>query len=257
MARTNAKQGDGKCLYWALSAVNGLGGQAAADEVGNALTEGDMARPPESGWARRVMQDARVRTWEQYLDKVRKGEIWGGACEVGRWAQSKGCRIPMYLEWGPKGVYRKMAEVGDGKRTAASLLWSRRGGRHYELLWPPEEEAVAEAEEGDGNESADREEVELEVEVEEEDQGSGVEQGGQAEEQVWQDVHQIQIQERGAGWRYQAQEGPMRERREVGESTARDRKLRAGWEGVLGVQVQALEYEEVPEGTGKGESKRR
>ena len=112
---------------------------------------------------------------------------------------------------------------------------------------------MAEAEEGDGNESAGKEEVELEVEVEGEGQGAGGGQGGQAEEQVWQDVHQIQIQERGAGWRYQGQEGRMRERREVGEGTARDRKLRAEWEGVLGVQVQALEYEEVPEGMGKGE----
>ena len=84
---------------------------------------------------------------------------------------------------------------------------------------------MAEAEEGDGNESAGQEVVELEVEVEEEGQGSGGGQGGQAEEQVWQDVHQIQIQERDAGWRYQGQEGPWRERREVGEGTARDRKL--------------------------------
>ena len=58
---------------------------------------------------------------------------------------------------------------------------------------------MAEAQEGDGNESAGVEEVELEVEVVEEGQGSGVGQEGQAEEQVWQDVHQIQIQERGAG----------------------------------------------------------
>ena len=90
--------GEGKCLYWELSAVNGAGGQAAADEVPKALTEEDMARPQESGWALRVMRDARVWTWEQYLDKVRKGEIWGAACEVGRWAQSKVCRIAMYQE---------------------------------------------------------------------------------------------------------------------------------------------------------------
>ena len=83
--------------------ADGAGGQAAAKEVRRALTEGDMARPPESGWARRVMRDAGARTWDQYLDKVRKGEIWGGACEVGRWAQSKGCRIAMYQEWGPRG----------------------------------------------------------------------------------------------------------------------------------------------------------
>ena len=116
---------------------------------------------------------------------------------------------------------------------------------------------MAEGEEGDGSESADVEEVGLEVEVEVEGQGSGGRQGGQAEVQVWQDVHQIQIQERGAGWRYQGQEGPMRERTELGEGTSRDRKVRAGWEGVLGVQVQTMEYEEVLEGTGKGEWKRR
>ena len=42
-----------------------------------------------------------------------------------------------------------------------------------------------------------------------------------------------------------------------GGGTARDRKLRAGWEGVLGVQLQEMEYMEVPEGTGKGEWYRR
>ena len=108
-----------------------------------------------------------------------------------------------------------MKESGQQRR----LLWSRRRGGHYELLWPPEEEeaeAVAEAEEGDRNESAGDGEVELELEVEEEGQGSGGGQGGQAEGQVWRDVHQIQIQERSAGWRYQGQEGPMWERREVG-----------------------------------------
>ena len=101
------------------------------------------------------MRDAGARTWDQYLDKVRRGEIWGGACEVGRWAQSKGCRVAMYQEWGPRGVYRNMAEVGEGKRTAAALLWSRQGGGHYELLLPPggeDAEAVAEADEEDGTE---------------------------------------------------------------------------------------------------------
>ena len=39
----------------------------------------------------------------------------------------------------------------------------------------------------------------------------------------------------------------------MGGGTARDRKLRAGWEDVLGVQVQEMESLEVPEGTGKGE----
>ena len=42
-----------------------------------------------------------------------------------------------------------------------------------------------------------------------------------------------------------------------GGGTAQDRKLRAGWEGVLGVQVQEMEYMEVPEGTGKGKWHRR
>ena len=61
-ARRQVIPGDGKCLYWALSAVDGAGGQAAAVEVRRALTEGDMARPPESGWAWRVMRDAGART---------------------------------------------------------------------------------------------------------------------------------------------------------------------------------------------------
>ena len=120
-----------------------------------------------------------------------------------------------------------------------------------------EAEAVVEAEEGGGAESTGEEEEALEVELAEEGQETGGGQGGQTEEQVWQDVHQIQIQGRSAGWWYQGQEGPWRERREVGGGTARDRELRAGWEGVLGVQVQEMEYVEVPEGTGKGEWRRR
>ena len=52
-------------------------------------------------------------------------------------------------------------------------------------------------------------------------------------------------------------EGTGRERREVGGGTARDRKLRAGWEGVLRVQVQEMGYVEVPAGTGKGEWQKR
>ena len=76
-------------------------------------------------------------------------------------------------------------------------------------------------------------------------------------DRVWQDVHQVQIQEGGGGWRYQGQEGPIRERREVGEGTVRDTKLRARLEGVLGVQVPAMEYVEIPEGTGKAEGNRK
>ena len=166
VARRQVIPGDGKYLYWALSAPDGKGGQAAAEEVRKALTEGDIAQPPESGWARRVMRDAGVRTWEQYLDKVRRGEIWGGACEVGRWAQQRGCKKALYREWGPKGVYRKMAEVGEGRRTAAALLWSKRGGGSYELLWTPEEQEVAAAGERDGSESRDVDEVGLEVDFE-------------------------------------------------------------------------------------------
>ena len=259
-ARRQVIPGDGKCLYWALSAVDGAGGRAAAEEVRKALTEGETARPPESGWARRVMRDAGARTWDQYPDKVRRGEIWGGACEVGRWAQSKGCRVAMYQEWGPQGVYRKMADVGEGKRTAAALLWSRQGGGHYELLWPPGEEdaeAVAGADAEEGTESKGDAEVTMEEELAEE----GPEKGGggreRTEEHIWRDVHQIPIQEGGERWRYQGQEGPGRERRGVGGRTARDRKLRAGREGVLGLPVQETEYMEVPEGTGKGEWHRR
>ena len=154
---------------------------------------------PESGLPWLVMRDAGVRTWEQYLEKVRTGEGWGGAWAVGRWAPERGCKIPLYREWGPKGVYPKMAEVGEGGRAAASLLWSRPGGGHYELLWPPEEEEVEEAGEGDGREKADMEEGEMEVESvtgggEDEDQGSRGRQGGQNEERVRHDVQQSQIQ---------------------------------------------------------------
>ena len=152
-ARRHVIPGEGKCLYCGLSAVDGKGWQAVAHEVRNTLTEGDMARPPESGWAWWVMREAGVRTWMQYLDKVRKGEIWGGACEFGRWAQRRGCKNALYREWGPKGVYQKMTELPEGRRTAAALLWSRKGGEHYELLWLPEEEEVAEAGEGDGSET--------------------------------------------------------------------------------------------------------
>ena len=63
-ARQQIIPGDGKCLYWALSAVDRERGQAAAEEVRKALTERDFARPPESGWARWVMRDAEARTWE-------------------------------------------------------------------------------------------------------------------------------------------------------------------------------------------------
>ena len=153
-----------------------------------------------------------------------------------------------------------MAEVNEGKGTAAALLWSRVGGGHYELLWPPEEEeaeAVAEAEEGGGAESKGEEEKALEVKLAEEGQERGAEQGGQTEEQMWQDVHQIPIQGRSERWWYQGKEVPGRERREVGGGTERDRNLRAGWEGMLGVQVQKMKYVEVPEGTGKGDWQRR
>ena len=61
-ARRQVIPGNGKCLYWALSAVDGTGGQAAADEVRKGRTEGDMARPQELGWAQLVMRDAGVRT---------------------------------------------------------------------------------------------------------------------------------------------------------------------------------------------------
>ena len=219
-ARRQVIPGDGKCLYWALSAVDGAGGQAAAEKVRRALTEGDMARPPESGWARRVMRDAAARTWDQYLDKGRRGEIWGGACEVGRWAQSKGCRVAMYQEWGPWEVYRKMEGVCEGKRTAAALLWSRRGGGHYELLWPPgeeEAEAVAEADDEDGTESKGDAEVTMEEEFAEEGPEKGGGERERTEEQMWHDVHHILIQEGGERWwRCQGQEGPGRERRGVG-----------------------------------------
>ena len=256
--RRQAIPGDGKCLYWAISAVEGRGGHWAADEVRRVLTEGDMARPPQSGWARRVMRDAGVRTWEQYLDKVRTGEIWEGAWEVGRWAHQGGCKVALYREWGPKGVYRKMAEAGEGGRGAAALLWSRRRGGHQDLLWQQEEGDAEEAWQRDESEKISVEEMEMEVEMvtgggAAQDQGTRGRQGGQNDERVWQDVQQVQIQTGGAGWRYQGQKCAVREQREVGEGSARDRKQRARWEGVLGVRVQKMEYEELPKGTGKGE----
>ena len=97
----------------------------------------------------------------------------------------------------------------------------------------------------------------MQVELAEAGPEKGEEQRVRMEEQVWQDVHEIEIQGRGERWWYQGQERPGRERREVGGGTARDRKLRAGWEGVLRVQVQEMEYVEVPEGMGKGEWQRR
>ena len=260
-ARRQVIPGDGKCLYWALRVVDGAGGQAAAEEVRKALTEGEMARPPESGWARRVMRNAGARTWDQYLDKVRRGEIWGGACEVGRWVQSKGCRVAMYQEWGPRGVYRKMAEVGEGKRTAAVPLWSRRGVGHYELLWPPGEEdaaAVAEADQEDGTESKGDAEVTMEGELAGEGPEKGL--GGKSADGGAHVVGCASNTDPGGG----GAGGGTRDKRvpggrggEWGGGTAQDRKLRAGWEGVLGVQVQEMEYMEVPEGTGKGEWHRR
>ena len=201
-ARRQVIPGDGKCLYWALSAVDRAGGRAAAEEVRKALTQGQMARPRESGWARRVMRNGGARKWDQYLDKVRRGEIWGGACEVGRWAQSKGCRVAMYQEWGPRGVCWKMAEVGEGKQTAAALLWSRRGGGHYELLWPPGEadaEAVAGADAEEGTESKGDAEVTMEEELAEGGPEKGLGERERTEEHMWRDVHQIPIQEGGRG----------------------------------------------------------
>ena len=79
-------------------------------------------------------------------------------------------------------MYQKMAEVGEGKRTAAALLWSRRGGGHYELLWPPgkeDVEAVVEADEEDGTESKGDAEVTMEEELAEQgpEKGGGKESG--------------------------------------------------------------------------------
>ena len=57
-----------------------------------------------------------------------------------------------------------MAEVGEGGRAAAAFLWSRRGGGHYKLLCPPDEEEVQGAGEKD-RERTDVEKVEKEVEM--------------------------------------------------------------------------------------------
>ena len=221
-----------------------------------------MAQPPGSGRARRVMQDAGVRTWAKYLDKERTGEIWNGACEVGKWAHQIGSKIAIYGEWGAKGLYRKMAEVGEGGRAAEALLSSRQGGAHYELLLPPEGEKEKEEGEGDKRETTGMEAVAMEVESVTggelaEDQETRGRPGGQDEERVWQEVQQVQIQGGGTGWQYQGHASPVRERREVGKGSARDRRQRPGWEGVVGVQMQKLEYEEVPEGAGKCDWNRR
>ena len=188
-----------ECLYGALSALEGEDGRAAAAEARRAFTEGYMALPLQALWAQRVMRDAGVRTLAQYLHKVHTGEICGGACEVRRLAQQRGCRIAIHREWRAKRVYRKMREVGEGGRAAAALLWSRRGGGHYELLWPAEREGEGEEVERDKRETTDMEEVGLEVESVtggelEEDQGTRGRPGAQEEERVWQDVQQVLIQ---------------------------------------------------------------
>ena len=79
------------CLYWALSGVEGKSSQSAADEIRSALTEGDMAQPPEASWARRVIQEANVATWEEYLRKVFLAGYsgWGEAMKVIRRGASK------------------------------------------------------------------------------------------------------------------------------------------------------------------------
>ena len=78
--------GDSTCLYWALSGVEGRNTRSVVEEIHRELTEGDRVRPPKGGCERRVIQEARVGMWEEYLRKVGKGEIWGGVCEVSRWA---------------------------------------------------------------------------------------------------------------------------------------------------------------------------
>ena len=150
--------------------------------------------------------------------------------------------------------------VGEGKRTATALLWSRRGGGHYELLWPPGEEeadALAEADEEDGTEWKGDAEVTMEEELTEE----GPEQGGGGKESGRRGkCGRMYIKYRS---RRGVRGGDTRDKRVPGGrggewgGTARDRKLRAQWEGVLGVQVQEMECMEVREGTGKGEWHRR
>ena len=46
----------------------------------------------------------------------------------------------------------------------------------------------------------------------------------------------------GMTWQYQGQECPLWERRKGGQGSAHDRGQRAGWEGVLGVQIQRVQY---------------
>ena len=58
-----------------------------------------------------------------------------------------------------------MAEVGEGGRAAAALLWSRGGGGHYGLLQRPEDEQEEETGEGHEREKTDLEEMAIEMEL--------------------------------------------------------------------------------------------
>ena len=71
-----------------------------------------------------------ISTWTSCArGRIREGRVKSGDGHRARDAEEQYTRIG-----GPRGVYRKIAEVGEGKQTAAALLWSRQGGGHYELL---------------------------------------------------------------------------------------------------------------------------
>ena len=156
-----------------------------------------------------------------------------------------------------------MAEVGEGGRAAAALLGSRREEATTSCCGHQKREEEEGKGEVDKRETTDVAEVTMELESVTggeiaEDQGTGGRQGGPDHVRVWQEGQQVQIQPvGGAGWQYQGKECPVRERREVGQGCARDRRQRVGWEGVLGVQMQKMGYEEVPEGMDKGEWNKR
>ena len=84
--RTNVL-GDRRCMYWALSRVEGGSTKEEAEAVGRRFAGGNMAGPPEQGWAECVLREVRVGTWPECLARVESEEIWGGVCEVGRCVQ--------------------------------------------------------------------------------------------------------------------------------------------------------------------------
>ena len=53
-------QGDGKCLYWALSWMEGKSQQGTADEIRKALAKGNISQPAGAKWALKGRHEANV-----------------------------------------------------------------------------------------------------------------------------------------------------------------------------------------------------